>query len=72
MVKSSEKEIDGKLVYSLTKKQLKHAVQRNFDGLDNFDASAIFLSQVEESECFKKQDTNDKITEDEKVQYHFV
>ena len=30
----------------LTPKQLIHAIQRNFDGLDEFDATKIFLDNV--------------------------
>ena len=31
----------------LTEKQLIHAIQRNFDGLDEFDATKIFLSHID-------------------------
>ena len=30
----------------LTEKQLIHAIRRNFDGLDKFDATKIFLSHI--------------------------
>ena len=31
----------------LTEEQLIHAIQRNFDGLDEFDATKIFLTHME-------------------------
>ena len=31
----------------LTKKDLIHAIRRNFDGLDKFDATKIFLSKMD-------------------------
>ena len=31
----------------LTEKQLIHAIRRNFDGLDKFDATKIFCSHID-------------------------
>jgi len=48
MVKRTKKKsTNGKSVYHpLTEQQLKHAIKRNFDGLNEFDATEIFLSKI--------------------------
>ena len=38
----------------LTEKQLIHAIQRNFDGLDEFDATKIFLEHVDSNTLVKQ------------------
>ena len=37
----------------LTEKQLIHAIRRNFDGLDKFDATNIFLSPMHSKGLFR-------------------
>ena len=44
---------------SLTKEQLTHALLRNFDGLDEFDATEIFLSHID-VESLDKQNATSK------------
>ena len=48
MVKKTKKvNKAGEPIYSpLTRQQLKHAIKRNFDGLHEFDATEIFLSET--------------------------
>ena len=38
----------------LTEKQLTHAILRNFDGLDEFDATKIFLSHIDSKSLVKQ------------------
>jgi len=68
MVKETERRIEsGKLIYSsLTEKQLIHAVQRNFDGLDEFNATEMFIKEL--PSC-NKADTTEQDTENKKVIY---
>ena len=68
MVKETERiDENGFPIYSPpTEKQLIHAVQRNFDGLDEFNTTEIFLSHIP---IFNKTDTTEKGTENIKVIY---
>lgn len=50
----------------LTEKQLIHAIRRNFDGLDKFDATKIFLSHIDS----KHLGTQSEPSKDSKVQFH--
>ena len=48
----------------LTRNQLIHAIHRNFDGLDEFNAAKIFLFHIEESD---KQTTTTKSSKELEV-----
>ena len=50
---------------SLTENQLIHAIRRNFDGLDKFDAAKIFLSYIDS----KHLGTQTESSKDRKVQF---
>ena len=52
----------------LTEKQLIHAIQRNFDGLDEFDATKIFLKHVD-SETLVRQTAFSEPPKEDKVQF---
>ena len=48
----------------LTERQLVHAIQRNFDGLDKFDTTKIFLDNVDSKalvQSFSKSSKADKV-----------
>lgn len=49
----------------LTKKQLIHAIRRNFDGLDEFDATKIFLSHIDSESLYIQPDTSELSKENE-------
>ena len=51
----------------LTEKQLIHAIQRNFDGLDEFDATKIFLKHVDCNALIKQSSTSEP-SKESKVQ----
>ena len=53
----------------LTEKQLTHAILRNFDGLDEFDATKIFLSHID-SKSLVKQSATSKDSKENKVQLY--
>ena len=44
----------------LTEKQLTHAILRNFDGLDEFDATKIFLSHIDSKSLVKQTVTSEE------------
>ena len=52
----------------LTKKDLIHAIRRNFDGLDKFDATKIFLSHID-SKSLDKQTATSEPSKESKVQF---
>ena len=43
----------------LTEKQLIHAIQRNFDGLDEFDATKMFLNHIDSKALVKQSGISD-------------
>ena len=43
----------------LTEKQLIHAIQRNFDGLDEFDATKKFLNHIDSKALVKQSGISD-------------
>ena len=49
----------------LIEKQLIHAIRRNFDGLDKFDAAKIFLSHIDSRHLTMQT----KSSKDRKVQF---
>ena len=53
----------------LTEKQLIHAIRRNFDGLDEFDATEIFIRNVDSKTLVKQSATSDPSKENK---IHFV
>ena len=50
----------------LTEEQLIHAILRNFDGLDEFDATKIFLSHID-TKHLDKQPASSKPSKQNKV-----
>ena len=50
----------------LTEEQLIHAILRNFDGLDEFDATKIFLSHIDPKSLLK-QTTSSEVSKANKV-----
>ena len=53
----------------LTGKQLIHAIQRNFDGLDEFDATKTFLKHVDSSALIKQSSISDPSKENKVCSY---
>ena len=43
----------------LTEKQLIHAIRRNFDGLDEFDATETFLNHIDYASLDKQPNTSE-------------
>ena len=55
----------------LTEKQLIHAIQRNFNGLDEFDATKIFLNHVDSNALVKQSGISD-LSKENKVHIVFA
>ena len=66
LTKKPDSPLTKKLDSPLTEKELIHAIRRNFDGLDKFDAVKIFLSHIDS----KDLGTQTESSKDSKVQFY--